>query len=137
MIIPTIVIHPDEKDGEPPRVLSQKDIDHLSTMPPRPLRRLIQPLDTIPEEDEYEDEYGPDDYHPHQRESYHDLIEGQRRIEGEDEGVEEDENTDLEELACTEMNDRRNRVVDPYAFDVPIGFEIDLQDLTCPALTNY
>ncbi|KAF9356977.1 hypothetical protein BGX34_009648 [Mortierella sp. NVP85] len=140
MIIPTIVIHPDEEDGEPPRVLSQKDIDYLSTMPPPPLRRLIQPWDDIPEEDGYEDECGPDDYLPHHRESHHDLIGGLGRIEEEDEGVEEDGSADLEGFACTEMNDRRDRVVDPYAFDVPIDFEIDLQELThsnSPSLTNY
>ncbi|KAK3806420.1 MAG: hypothetical protein J3Q66DRAFT_421873 [Benniella sp.] len=139
MTIPTIVIHPDEEDGGPPRVLSQKDIDYLSTMPPPPLRRLIQPWDDIPEEDGYEDEYGPDDYHPHHRESYHDLLEGQRRIAEEDEEVAEDENIDLEEFSCTEMNERRDRVVNPYAFDVPSDFEIDLQELTLsnsPSLTN-
>ncbi|KAF9984883.1 hypothetical protein BGZ75_003570 [Mortierella antarctica] len=56
LTIPTIVLHPDEEDGEPPRVLSQKDIDYLSTMPPPPLRFLVQPWDD-PMDDE-EDEYG-------------------------------------------------------------------------------
>ncbi|KAF9899583.1 hypothetical protein EC991_008603 [Linnemannia zychae] len=48
--LPTIVIHADDEDGEPPRVLSPQDIEYLTTMPPVPLRPLIQPWDE--EEDE-------------------------------------------------------------------------------------
>ncbi|KAG0224768.1 hypothetical protein BGW42_004863, partial [Actinomortierella wolfii] len=53
--IPTIVLHPDEEDDEPPRVLSAKDIEYLSTMPPPPLRPLVQPWDEYPEEEEEDD----------------------------------------------------------------------------------
>ncbi|KAG0280660.1 hypothetical protein BGZ96_001472 [Linnemannia gamsii] len=75
--IPTIVIHADDEDGEPPRVLSQQDIEYLTTMPPAPLRPLIQPWDDIQEESDeelYDDGYDDyDDYpHPHHQPHYHD-----------------------------------------------------------------
>jgi hypothetical protein len=77
--IPTIVIHADDEDGEPPRILSQQDIDYLTTMPPVPLRPLVQPWDDIEEEGDeelYDDGYdGYDDYddypHPHHQPHYH------------------------------------------------------------------
>ncbi|KAF9572008.1 hypothetical protein EC968_010411 [Mortierella alpina] len=70
LTIPTIVLHPDEEDGEPPRVLSQKDIDYLSTMPPPPLRFLVQPWDDpmddeYGEEGAYNEEYDYDDDYSH------------------------------------------------------------------------
>lgn len=75
--IPTIVIHADDEDGEPPRVLSQQDIEYLTTVPPAPLRPLIQPWDDIQEEgDEELYDVGYDDYddypHPHHQPHYHD-----------------------------------------------------------------
>ncbi|KAF9955952.1 hypothetical protein BGZ65_003088 [Modicella reniformis] len=104
--IPTIVIHPDEEDGEPSRVLSQNDIDYLSTMPPSPLRPLIQQWDDIPEEVGREDEMdntglGDDDYHQHYRESCdRALIDGQGHAEADD-------------------IDIRDRAFDSHALDVP------------------
>lgn len=112
-VIPTIVIHPDEDDGEPPRVLSQKDIDYLSTMPPPPLRPLTQPWDDIQEDDGYEDEddleYGSNNYHAHHRQVYR---------EG---GM---------EMANTTGVGTNDQGLDPYALDVPIDLEIDLQEFT-------
>ncbi|KAF9279968.1 hypothetical protein BGZ68_007578, partial [Mortierella alpina] len=46
----------DDEDGEPARVLSDLEIEYLSTMPPTPLRLLVQPWDEN-EEDEYYDDY--------------------------------------------------------------------------------
>ncbi|KAF9138402.1 hypothetical protein BG015_002396, partial [Linnemannia schmuckeri] len=67
--IPTIIIHAADEDGKPPRVLSPQDIEYLTTMPPVPLRPLIQPWDDIEEDEDgvYDDEYDDyDDYpHPH------------------------------------------------------------------------
>ncbi|KAF9121428.1 hypothetical protein BGX30_002582, partial [Mortierella sp. GBA39] len=73
--IPIIIIHADDEDGEPPRVLSPQDIEYLTTMPPVPLRPLIQPWDEIQEEEDgvYDDGYDDyDDYpHPHHQEPLH------------------------------------------------------------------
>ncbi|KAF8929072.1 hypothetical protein BGZ47_001288, partial [Haplosporangium gracile] len=71
--IPTIIIHADDEDGEPPRVLSPQDIEYLTTMPPVPLRPLIQPCDDIQEEGVYNDGYDDyDDYpHPHYQPHYY------------------------------------------------------------------
>ncbi|KAF9372300.1 hypothetical protein CPC16_002495 [Podila verticillata] len=130
--IPTIVIHPDEEDGEPPRVLSQKDIEYLSTMPPVPLRPLIQPWDEIPEE------YDPDhminegyDYDDFQHPVYRHARE-MGGIEEEDEKGYDDEEYGEDIERDSAMDDLHHDVFsapgcDPYALDVPI--EIDLQDL--------
>ncbi|KAF9918948.1 hypothetical protein FBU30_011222, partial [Linnemannia zychae] len=76
--IPTIIIHPDEQDGEPPRILSQHDIEYLTTMPPPPLRLLIQPWNEILEEEGEElHDNGYENYdgypHPHHQPSYQQL----------------------------------------------------------------
>ncbi|KAF9371379.1 hypothetical protein CPB97_002005 [Podila verticillata] len=128
--IPTIVIHSDEEDGEPPRVLSQKDIEYLSTMPPAPLRPLIQPWDEIPEEDDPDhminEGYDYDDFqHPVYR---HDRDMGGIEEENEEEYVDEEYGEDIERDGA--MDDLQHDVYgapvcDPYALDVPI--EIDLQ----------
>ncbi|KAG0029647.1 hypothetical protein BGZ82_007807 [Podila clonocystis] len=132
--IPTIVIHPDEEDGEPPRVLSQKDIEYLSTMPPAPLRPLIQPWDEIPDEDHPDhminEGYDYDDFqHPMY---HHDREMG---------GIEEEDEEGYDDDVCGDslehedaMDDLHHDVFgasgsDPYAFDVPIDLDIDLQGL--------
>ncbi|KAG0224684.1 hypothetical protein BGX31_007900 [Mortierella sp. GBA43] len=133
--IPTIVIHPDEEDGEPPRVLSQKDIDYLSTMPPPPLRLLIQPWDDLSEEEEYDDmdntEYGPDDCHPDHHESHH-HHHHHHDLEKDQEHAEEEEEDDMEltGTACMGMISIGDRGFDPYALDVPIELDVDIQELT-------
>ncbi|KAG0197268.1 hypothetical protein BGX28_009237 [Mortierella sp. GBA30] len=110
-IIPTIVLHPDEEDGQPARVLSELDIEYLSTMPPPPLRLLVQPWDEV-EDDEYYDEYHREYEDECDDEDGEELI---SQVElGHDEKVRE--NGDLE-------------YYDPYALDVPINLEIDLQSL--------
>ncbi|KAF9200205.1 hypothetical protein BGZ49_009586 [Haplosporangium sp. Z 27] len=119
--VPTIVLHPDEEDGESPRVLSQKDIDYLTTMPPAPLRLLVQPWDEGAEDDEYEDRainegYDYDEYHRHHHEAFEHGIEGEDFGEVEMDGYNDCELRDSEEF-------------DPYALDVPIDLDVDLQEL--------
>ncbi|KAF8940391.1 hypothetical protein EDD21DRAFT_441949 [Dissophora ornata] len=119
--IPTFVLHPDEDDDEPARVLTDNDIEYLTTMPPVPLRLLVQPWDED-DEDGYYDEQDCDggefDYH-HRYTNYEE--------EEEDEG----------RMGAAEEKDEREasrgpevqRAFDPYAFDVPINFAVDLQGL--------
>ncbi|CAO3571892.1 unnamed protein product [Mortierella alpina] len=112
-IVPTIVLHPDDEDGEPARVLSDLEIEYLSTMPATPLRLLVQPWDEN-EEDEYYD-----DYH--------------QEYEQDDGGEDSDETFDqvvpaqASEIKVCEGSD--TDYYDPYALDVPINLEIDLQGL--------
>lgn len=123
--IPTIVIHPDEEDGEPPRVLSQKDIEYLSTMPPAPLRPLIQPWDDFPDEDDPDhminEGYDFDDL---QQPVYHrDREMGGIEEEDEEEYDDEEYGDDQEHEGA--MDDLHHDVFgapgfDPYALDVPI-----------------
>ncbi|KAF9346515.1 hypothetical protein BGX26_001963 [Mortierella sp. AD094] len=125
LIIPTIVLHPDEEDGEPPRVLSQKDIDYLSTMPPAPLRLLIQPWDEGIEEDEYDDRavnegYDYDDYHHrHHHEPFGHGVESEEFGE-----VDMDEHERFDDSELGEPGE-----FDPYAPDVPIDLDVDLREL--------
>ncbi|KAF9964848.1 hypothetical protein BGZ70_005822 [Mortierella alpina] len=102
LTIPTIVLHPDEEDGEPARVLSQKDIDYLSTMPPPPLRFLVQPWDD-PMEDEYGEEGGYNegyDYDDDYNSSYSGSPHRPYRPYDEEDDVEdeEDENDDDDDV---------------------------------------
>ncbi|KAI8605624.1 hypothetical protein EDD21DRAFT_401058 [Dissophora ornata] len=128
-IIPTIVIHPDEDDGGPPRALSQKDIECLSNMPPPPLRPLVQPWDDILEEDEYDDEMinegrGHDDYH-HQ---HHDS-DNRRRSYDYDLESDEDYEVELDRMEGIDRNDIRAESFDPNALDVSIDLDVDLREL--------
>ncbi|KAG0014319.1 hypothetical protein BGZ81_000529 [Podila clonocystis] len=123
MIVPSIVLHPDEEDGEPPRVLSQKDIEYLSTAPPVPLRPLIQPWD---EPEESHDGYGDGYDYDYDYDSYH-----------QEEEVEEEESEESQE-----GDEGRHQLVegeydDPYALDVPINLEIDLQGLEHGEVKGY
>ncbi|KAG0347114.1 hypothetical protein BG004_000052 [Podila humilis] len=154
--IPCIVLHPDEEDGEPPRLLTQKDIEYLSTAPPAPLR-LIEPWD---EEEEgrdgqgYEDDYGDGYDYEYDYESYH-----QQGGQADDEeygelevGQLEEEEAEADEMTLNgpyhskqqEQQDKQQHYPhfqhdsqklvehgyeDPYALDVPINLEIDLQGL--------
>ncbi|KAG0264698.1 hypothetical protein BG011_006275 [Mortierella polycephala] len=113
IIIPTIVLHPDEEDDEPARVLSDMEIEYLSTMPPTPLRLLIQPWEEF--DDEYYDGEGHDSY---DYDDYHNDFDQH----DEDDGVPE-QDQEWGGKACGDME------YDPYAFDVPINLEIDLQVL--------
>ncbi|KAG0028712.1 hypothetical protein BGZ81_004476 [Podila clonocystis] len=132
--IPTIVIHPDEEDGEPPRVLSQKDIEYLSTMPPAPLRPLFQPWDEILDEGDPDhminEGYDYDDFqHPMY---HHDREMGGIEEEDEEEFNDEEYGDSLEHEDA--MDDLPHDVFgasgcDPYAFDVPIDLDVDLQGL--------
>ncbi|KAF9931563.1 hypothetical protein FBU30_009948 [Linnemannia zychae] len=157
-IIPTIVLHPDEEDGEPARVLSDMDIEYLSTMPPAPLRPLI-PAWGEGDEDEYYDNdinegYDYDDYH-----QGYDQVYDDEDLEDEcDEIMDEDEqdmNTKMSfnsmvgkevsiasatsgVIARLEQPGTRPEVeYDPYALDVPIHLEIDLQGLEQGDITGY
>ncbi|KAF9950573.1 hypothetical protein BGZ70_001302, partial [Mortierella alpina] len=112
-IIPTIVLHPDDEDGEPARVLSDLEIEYLSTMPATPLRLLVQPWDEN-EEDEYYDDY-------HQE--YEQEEGGEERGETFDQVVA----ASTSEIKVCEAGDMD--YYDPYALDVPINLEIDLQGL--------
>ncbi|KAF9544172.1 hypothetical protein EC957_012313 [Mortierella hygrophila] len=154
LIIPTIVLHPDEEDGEPARVLSEMDIEYLSTMPPAPLRPLI-PSWEEGEEDEYYDQdihegYDYDDYHQGYEQGYDEEGEGEEEI---GEIMDEDEDMDtgmdmhggsVKEVTCSGVVGRLEQPgvnleveYDPYALDVPIHLEIDLQGLEQGDVTGY
>ncbi|KAG0366045.1 hypothetical protein BC939DRAFT_65533 [Gamsiella multidivaricata] len=124
--IPTIVLHPDEEDNEPVRVLSDMDIEYLSTMPPVPLRLLIQPWDEVNEEEYYEEDindgYDYDDYHP-RYEQYPDEM-------NYDDYEEEDIQREIDLLQeAVQSGSIVETIYDPYALDVPINLAIDLQGL--------
>ncbi|KAF9114882.1 hypothetical protein BGX27_009527 [Mortierella sp. AM989] len=123
LVIPTIVLHPDDEDDEPVRVLSDMDIEYLSTMPPVPLRTLAEQWD----EDEggyydgdgdgdgdVNDGYDYDGYHHRYAYDYED---------DEEDIKEEDEQHQVSISPVVEGE------YDPYALDVPINLEIDLQGL--------
>ncbi|KAI8358301.1 hypothetical protein B0O80DRAFT_278278 [Mortierella sp. GBAus27b] len=64
--IPVIVLHPSEEDDEPVRVLTDVDIEFLTTMPPTPLRASSPQWEEEEEEyfdEDYNDGYDFDDYH--------------------------------------------------------------------------
>lgn len=132
--IPTIVIHPDEEDGGPPRVLSQKDIEYLSTMPPAPLRPLIQPWDEIPEEDDPDhminEGYDYDDFqHPvFHRDRYMGGIEeeDEEKFDDEDNGEDTEHDGAMDGLHHDVFG---APACDPYALDVPIDLAINLHGL--------
>ncbi|KAF9954890.1 hypothetical protein BGZ72_004176 [Mortierella alpina] len=112
-IIPTIVLHPDDEDGEPARVLSDLEIEYLSTMPPTPLRLLVQPWDEN-EDDEYYDDYHQEYEQDGATEDRGDLTAPRvSALEG--------------EITVSDTGD--TDYYDPYALDVPINLEIDLQGL--------
>ncbi|KAF9096116.1 hypothetical protein BGX23_011925 [Mortierella sp. AD031] len=159
LMIPTIVLHPDEEDGEPVRVLSEMDIEYLSTMPPAPLRPLI-PSWEEGEEDEYYDQdinegYDYDYYHQGYEQEYEEGEEG----EGDEIMAEEDigymdAGMDVDEEDGVQAANGGGGVVrivgrleqpginseveyDPYALDVPIHLEIDLQGLEQGDITGF
>ncbi|KAF9581341.1 hypothetical protein BGW38_001683 [Lunasporangiospora selenospora] len=170
LAIPTIVLHPDEDDGEPARVLSDKEIEYLSMLPPTPLRALLQPWEEQDDEFEYgqEEAYAEnaqqhtdfeyEEFYNH-RQHYRQQQEGDQDGEYEDDcggegdsghGPEElqedifdedrlggegyDEEIDLVADVSIRNAGKREAVedetFDPYALDVPINLEIDLQALT-------
>ncbi|KAF9165568.1 hypothetical protein DFQ26_009763 [Actinomortierella ambigua] len=141
--IPTIVLHPDEDDDEPPRVLSAKDIEYLSTMPPPPLRPLAQPWDDYPEEEEEEDingGYDYDDYHDShpQDYAYHLPQHHQHSTEQQhhhhhqyqQEHQQHHHHPQEHPVLHHELDDGFNEDLgcNPYAFDVPIDLPPELQD---------
>ncbi|KAG0362531.1 hypothetical protein BGZ54_008591 [Gamsiella multidivaricata] len=124
---PSDFIHPDEEDDEPPRVLTQKDIDYLSTMPPPPLRLLVQPWDELCEEDEYyenmmKDGYAYDDqyYHNHPEMYNHDIDDSEDAVEPE---------VELGRSEIIDRNDFREDYFNPYALDVSINLNLDMREL--------
>ncbi|GJJ69006.1 hypothetical protein EMPS_01352 [Entomortierella parvispora] len=165
MPIPQIVLHPDEEDGEPARVLSERDIEYLSTMPPAPLRPLVPQWDEEDPGDDEEDYYDHDgnegydyeDYHHPVEEDYddHDQDDSDYNVQDEAEvqryhqqrqlryqkqldqlhQLQEAEADDIVEsqLEVQEEFNKDERGTkaeyDPYALDVPINLEIDLQGL--------
>ncbi|KAG0283073.1 hypothetical protein BGZ96_012559 [Linnemannia gamsii] len=154
LIIPTIVLHPDEEDGEPARVLSEMDIEYLSTMPPAPLRPLIPSWEEC-EEDEYYDQdinegYDYDDYHQGYEQGYDEEGEGEEEC---GEIMDDDEDMDAridingengKEVNCSGIVGRLEQPgvnpeveYDPYALDVPIHLEIDLQGLEQGDVSGY
>lgn len=153
LIIPTIVLHPDEEDGEPARVLSEMDIEYLSTMPPAPLRPLIPSWEEG--EDEYYDQdinegYDYDDYHHGYEQEYDEEEEGEEECgEVMDDYEDMDAGMDIndesgKEMSCSGIVGRLEQPgvkpeveYDPYALDVPIHLEIDLQGLEQGEVTGY
>ncbi|KAG0324473.1 hypothetical protein BGZ99_001767 [Dissophora globulifera] len=131
-LIPTIVLHPDDEDDEPVRVLSETDIDYLSTMPPVPLRQLIQPWEEAGDDDYYEDDcndgYDYDDYTLQYTQEEEDENEEDEKEEGDDDIDDQEvvlqDGQDIPRVATTMEGE-----YDPYALDVPINLEIDLQGL--------
>lgn len=130
------------------------DIEYLSTMPPAPLRPLI-PSWEEGEEDEYYDQdinegYDYDDYHQGYEQGYEEEGEGEEEI---GEIMDDDEDMD----AGMDMNGGGVKEVissgviggleqpgvnpeveyDPYALDVPMHLEIDLQGLEQGDVTGY
>ncbi|KAG0017562.1 hypothetical protein BGZ80_008164 [Entomortierella chlamydospora] len=120
LTVPTIVLHPDDEDNEPVRVLSDMDIEYLSTMPPVPLRPLAEEWDEFDEDDYYDDDgndgYDYDDYHPKYAYTHEEEDIGEE---------EEDDDTQYQMPKNTNVEGE----YDPYALDVPINLEIDLQGL--------
>ncbi|KAG9321504.1 hypothetical protein KVV02_001937 [Mortierella alpina] len=112
-IIPTIVLHPDDEDGEPARVLSDLEIEYLSTMPATPLRLLVQPWDENEEDGYYDD--------------YHQEYEQDDGGDDRDETIDQEVSAPASEIKVCEAGD--TDYYDPYALDVPINLEIDLQGL--------
>ncbi|KAF9957665.1 hypothetical protein BGZ72_001579 [Mortierella alpina] len=141
LTIPTIVLHPDEEDGEPARVLSQKDIDNLSTMPPPPLRFLVQPWDD-PMDDDYGEEggynegydYDDDDYshrplHPYDEDEDEDDDEGDDDDDGDVErygerGYDDGGGEDAERLDGREVERDEQASSAP---DVPVELDSDVE----------
>ncbi|KAF9177341.1 hypothetical protein BGZ51_008868 [Haplosporangium sp. Z 767] len=130
--IPTIVLHPDEENGEPPRVLTQKDIDYLTTMPPTPLRPLIQSWDDISEEGEYNYEFNEgypyDNYHDLHHPHYHYNQEYYDHLIRDSYGSElpSDHSGYLNEEIC-DIGEHGSQ--DPFVLDVPIDLDINTQEL--------
>lgn len=151
-------------------MLSQKDIEYLSTMPPAPLRLLIQPWEEEYTEDggEYDDGvnegYDYDEsFHPHHSTGmqetnvgYHQqglVLDSVQEEENEEEYAdpmyeEDGELAEVDRYDDLELdhihphhNRRRNAFgghggstadsvdCDPYALDVPIDLDVDLQSL--------
>ncbi|KAG0331538.1 hypothetical protein BG004_001625 [Podila humilis] len=136
--IPTIVIHPDEDDGEPPRVLSQKDIEYLTTMPPAPLRPLIQPWDEVPEDDpEYmiNEGYDYDDFHddPIHHQQHHHGHHSVYHIERKMSGIEEEEEYEYEDDGMGDEMDEDEEAQQHRHYH---GF-IDDIDADNPSLRDY
>ncbi|KAF9354730.1 hypothetical protein BGX34_010843, partial [Mortierella sp. NVP85] len=128
-VIPTIVLHPDEDDNEPVRVLTDMDIEYLSTMPPVPLRPLVPSWDDEEEgeyyDDDFNDGYDYDEYD--QRLDYANDVfdqDGRFNLEHDDTRFLQDEEMALPKGPALEGE------FDPYALDVPINIAIDLQALT-------
>ncbi|KAF9907689.1 hypothetical protein EC991_010721 [Linnemannia zychae] len=155
LVIPTIVLHPDEEDGEPARVLSDMDIEYLSTMPPAPLRPLI-PAWEEGEGDEYYDQdinegYDYDDYHQGYEQGYEEERGGEEDydeiMDEEEEDVDRRMNVDdgsVRKVDCSGVIGRLEQPganpeveYDPYALDVPIHLEIDLQGLEQGDVSGY
>jgi len=155
MLIPQIVLHPDEEDGEPARVLSETDIEYLSTMPPAPLRPLIRQWDDEDPGDDEEDYYDHDgnegydydDYHHSVQDDYDEHDQNDGEFYAEEENEDQHQHYQQQLLLLTEVDDAVEPQVeaqeefdeeakrgadteyDPYALDVPINLEIDLQGL--------
>ncbi|KAF9429527.1 hypothetical protein BGZ76_001217 [Entomortierella beljakovae] len=143
LVIPTIVLHPDDGDGEPIRILSESDIEYLITMPPVKLmtveeREREQELENgyeVYDDEYYDDEYndGYDYYDYQQRYMYSqedDEEEGVDEVEEEEEvGEEEDIGEEYEQHHMSPIRTSIEGEYDPYALDVPINLEIDLQGL--------
>ncbi|KAF8946018.1 hypothetical protein BGZ47_001512 [Haplosporangium gracile] len=151
LVIPIIVLHPDEEDGEPARVLSEMDIEYLSTMPPAPLRPLI-PSWGEGEEDEYYDQdinegYDYDDYHQGYEQGYEEEEEEIGEIIDEEEDMNAGmivDGGDTKEVIGSGLVGRLEQPevnpeveYDPYALDVPIHLEIDLQGLEQGDVAGY
>ncbi|KAI1291299.1 hypothetical protein EDD11_009024 [Mortierella claussenii] len=139
LIIPTIVIHPDKEDGEPPRVLSQKDIEYLSTTPPPPMQPLVHAWDVITEEDKYEaDETMVGQRHDHN--SYHPYYQQQQQQQPHqrhpviyDPILEFDDDYRQQAVKIEGQSGRdhsrqgHDDINDSYALDVPIeAIEVDM-----------
>ncbi|KAG0380587.1 hypothetical protein BGX24_007104 [Mortierella sp. AD032] len=153
LMIPTIVLHPDEEDGEPARVLSDMDIEYLSTMPPAPLRPLIPSWEEG--EEEYYDQdinegYDYDDYHQGYEQGYDEEggEEGYDEImDGEEGDMDTRMDVDGESVKVVNCKGVVGRLeqpgvtpeveYDPYALDVPIHLEIDLQGLEQGDVSGY
>ncbi|KAF9427048.1 hypothetical protein BGZ76_002494, partial [Entomortierella beljakovae] len=113
-VIPTIVIHPDEEDGGPPRVLSQKEIDYLSTMIPPKLQAMPQPWEEYSDDEEYDDGATDDGY------DYNEYHQSEAFVHG-------IERRDFNDIIESE-NEMESEEFDPFAHDIPIDIDVGLRE---------
>ncbi|KAF9915733.1 hypothetical protein BX616_005526 [Lobosporangium transversale] len=132
-VIPTIIIYPDEEENKAARVLSERDIEYLSMMPPVPLRPLIQPWEDAGHDNDHYDEAADDGYSIEEYDMYgHEK--SRIELDNENELRQQRQQQRQQEYQHHHQRLQEHATIDgefdPYALDVPINLEIDLNGLT-------